>query len=239
MAKKINIGMTEADLILIQAAAGLMVDEYRDTERKAETKHDRQAARQLRHQWHIIRSRASGGLQRIVKGGDLMSTIQTEHLGHTITFQEGQGKGYYYAKDTWLCRELGMEAATLGALKTKIAKHEADIRRLGNIQAVRISTRHFGGKVTLEPVTLTVIHENGTQAWGTGKDGRRQLYKLEELAFATERVTRVKIESYNELYADKERLERELDAKLREIPRVTREKLLELKLEQEEKNSDE
>lgn len=168
----------------------------------------------------------------------MTETIQTEYLGHTILFQEGQGKGYYYAKDTWRCPALGMEAATMGALKTKIAKHEADIRRLDSVKAVRISQRHFGGRVSLEPVTLTVIHENGTQAWGTGKDGRRQLYKLEELCFATEIVVRVKIESYNELYQEKERLEKELDAKLGEIPRVTREKLLQLQVQQEEKTDE-
>jgi hypothetical protein len=166
-----------------------------------------------------------------------MSDIQTTHLGYEITFREGEGKGYYYAKDTWICRELSIEASSLGALKAKIASHEADLRRLANVRAIRIGTSHWSGKVQLEPLTLTLMHEDGKQVWGTNKDGERRLYKLEELAF-DEPPLRVKIESYNELYKDMERIKREMSIKLGEIHRVTREKLLALKLEQEEKSDE-
>ncbi len=79
-------------------------------------------------------------------------SIETEHNGHKITYAENE--------DVWRCWALDLDAKTLGALRTKINKIDAEARRVDNVNAIKVNEHGFGSH---EPVEIVMV--DGDSAW--------------------------------------------------------------------------
>lgn len=155
--------------------------------------------------------------------------IETTHQGYRIRYGENS--------DTWECFDLQLSANTLSSLKDKINKTLAEERKVGNVAVIRVGS---SWSTRMEPGVLTLLDANGTgyekkpAGWVmfTDAKGRKKREKiaLDELVLDTPE-NRATMDSY---FKERERirkLEKAADATVEAMPRVTHERLVEMKKE--------
>jgi hypothetical protein len=164
-------------------------------------------------------------------------TIEIEYKGHTLTFRE--------MDDEWSCSTLKLKTKGLTALKRKIDKLDGETRRV-SVAAIRVEKGGYYDKLgaTVQIVMLAKnadwellrYDERPNVGFATnsaerrvptvwimvpnGNQMERKKVRLDELAFPTESV-QVSLREFEKLGEEIKRLEKEREAIVKAIPRLT------------------
>lgn len=149
-------------------------------------------------------------------------SIKTQHNEHEVAYDERE--------DVWVCTALKLRSATLTALKAKINAVEAQERKLGD-GGVAVINFGYSSLRDASKARATTLDNDGHGVWIVKQDKTRAKVAPHSLTADVPAAWEV-LESARKL--DKQG--RDLCAAalklIDELPRYTREKLLEAKLEQ-------
>lgn len=151
-----------------------------------------------------------------------MSQIETEHNGHKITYAENE--------DVWRCWDMGVEAKTLSAVKTKLKKLDADARRC-NVPVLVL--HHYGCEIDAVGVATLI---EGKDVWVTSKDRRGKTERRKKpinLLLLDTAENRAAIKAASARRKEGEAIIKEADAMVHRLHRVTIDDLKSLPPEEE------
>ena len=149
----------------------------------------------------------------------MIPEIRIEYHDHQIAYRE--------EKDVWVCRVLSMEASSLAALKAKIDKFDADLRRLPGVPVLFIGS-HISPGPSFEEWGATLLAEGEKEVWlaktkrkGTPAETKvREKRSLSGLVLDTPE-NRQALEEAHETYRRGAELQTQARAMQDMIPRVT------------------
>lgn len=143
--------------------------------------------------------------------------IKTTHGDYEITYDEED--------NFWYCPTLKVKAASLSALKAKVAKMDADLRRLPSVAVLYISGGISGAR---DGYSATLLDDDGASVWVTTMPvtgaRKREKFRLNTLALATT-ANRQAVEEAVETCKRAMTLQKRAAEMFAAIPRVTAEEL--------------
>lgn len=153
-------------------------------------------------------------------------SIEIEHNGHTIRWNEG--------KDTWECYALKVEHPKLTVVKTKINQIDAETRRVNNVEVIALEGYMNLG---VKRVTVTLIDDE-KHVWTVEKRGNQGASRSKEPITSLIEDTpanRALILRAKELDAEADAARKVASEAWKALPRLTLERLKELNIKPEEK----
>lgn len=138
--------------------------------------------------------------------------IRITYEDYEITYDERD--------DFWCCPTLKVTARTLSSLKAKIAKMDADLRRLPAVAVIAISPYQFNWE---NGWRATLLDDSHKSVWAV-MEKKREKMSLDRLTLDTAENRRAMLRA-KVIYEKGNELQKQAMEMLRAIPRVTAEEL--------------
>lgn len=147
----------------------------------------------------------------------MRNELKLEHRGHEIMFREGP--------EHWECETFSLTDTSLAALKRKVDKADAEMRRVKGVPCVRAEYAMYGLRSERRRGKIVLL--DGESAWvvwpdakGGTFDRKREKIELKHLCHDTPEITR-KLDEVQALLETADRARATANKARDELPRLT------------------